>query len=1841
LESLAGLDHRAPCLPIISTVTGKPVEGRQFKEDYWWRNVRQTVRFSDAVMNLIDGGYNTFLELSPHPVLSGSISECLMHHGSKGSVLPSMRRGEEEQTQLLSSLGALFTVGYPVDWHKLWPAGVRRLHLPRYPWQRERYWHESEESREGRSARKRHPLLGKNLGSADPTWENVLDKRQIRFLDDHRLLGLAVVPATAYVEMALGAARETLGEGALILEEFRFQKALFLPDGSEAPMTQLTVYTPDASFALHSRIGDSDQSWELHATGYMRAQSDPRTGSGFDPEVIKRNLPDQYSGEDLYKFVWNMGFHFGPSFRGIERIWRKDWEALGEIRLPEHLENESQDYCIHPALLDCCFQVGNSAFPLEYVKTNKNIFKAMFLPVHVEQIRYYATPGHRVWSHVRLTKIGPKTTEFDLHLYGEDGRLLMALENLRCQAVQGVRDDDSHDMERWLYEVNWYNKRRPEQQLVRRSPDYIPGSQEIARSVVKENRQIDRRFGWSKTAPKAEKQMNSLSVAYVLKAMRELGWGMNQEDSVQLDPLMERLKIAPRHRRLLERHLQMLASAGYLKKTGAAKWTVKRRPRNRNPQEIWTQTVSQYPSYLAELGLIKRCGSSLTQALRGEIDPSQLIFPEGSTEMAEHFYQDSPSFRFYNMMVQKVVSQALSRFPEGRAVRILEVGAGTGGITTDVLPNLPENRTDYVFSDLSDLFIAKAESKFHTYPFVEYQLLDIEKDPLQQAFSPRSFDLILASDVLHGTADLRDALGNILKLLSGGGLFVFLEREKSPYWVDMVFGLTEGWWRFGDFDLRPDYPLISRSKWKKILAEVGFVDIESITPTPDREKSGQVVMLARGPHIEEGPQPISKEVQPADQDNGNWLIFADKGGFAQRLAESLCVRGDTCTLVSHGGGFRRIDETNFEISADDPEDMQQLLHTVLPEHTAWRGTIHLWSLDVPVSEETTVDSLRYAEALGCYSVMHFVQTLEKSDKPDRMTRLLLVTKGAQPVGSTDGLTSVGQSLLIGLGKVLINEHPESHCKLVDLAFETTEDEIQSLLEELRSEDEEEEIVLRHDARFVPRLERATPKKVSVEELSVDGRDRGFRLTPSTFGVIDSLSLGESHRLEPELGQVEIEVFAASLNFRDVMKALGLYPTDSPDCMILGDECAGRIAAVGQGVENFEIGDEVVAVAPGCLGSYATTSSDLVIHKPKRLSFEDAATIPIVFLTAHYALHHPGQIRAGERVLIHSAAGGVGLAALQIAQHAGAEVFATAGSPEKRELLRLLGVEHVMDSRSLAFADEIMEATGGRGVDIVLNSLAGKAIAKGISSLAPGGRFLEIGKRDIYQNSKLGLWAFRKNLSFFAIDLGQLVADNPAMIQPLLGKLIEQFDNKEFHILPYRVFPVSRTADAFRHMAQAKHVGKIVISMRERNVKVDRLEEEKVALHSEATYLITGGFGGFGLVLAGWMIRNGARNLVLMGRKGAESEGAKRALAELQSTGAHVMEAKADVASQKEVAEVLAEIDRKMPPLRGIFHAAMASDDGILLQLNKDRIRQVTASKVDGTWNLHSLTLDKQLDYFFLFSSLSSLVGTRGQANYVAANTFLDTFAYYRRSLGLPAISINWGTLAEVGYFSSHQELAESLRSKGVIELSPDQAIEALSRMLQRNPIQMGVMRMDWQKLARLASKVKTPRRLSSLMSDNPDQQGGEGGGRVREAILDAAEEQREEMLRTYLREQVARVLGASPAKLDVDQPLNELGLDSLMAVELRNRVEVDLGTAVPVTLLLQRPSLARLAKQLLEQLTSPAAAPAATPLSRKESAEELLGKVDQLSDEEVDSLLSEMVEEETDDARPVNEDLSR
>ena len=597
----------------------------------------------------------------------------------------------------------------------------------------------------------------------------------------------------------------------------------------------------------------------------------------------------------------------------------------------------------------------------------------------------------------------------------------------------------------------------------------------------------------------------------------------------------------------------------------------------------------------------------------------------------------------------------------------------------------------------------------------------------------------------------------------------------------------------------------------------------------------------------------------------------------------------------------------------------------------------------------------------------------------------------------------------------------------------------------------------------------------------------------------------------------------------------------------------------------------------------------LFKKPPSISFEDAATLPVAAVTVYYSLHYLAHLRKGERILIHGAAGGVGLAAIQFAQSVGAEIFASAGTVEKRDFLRRLGVQHVVNSRTLRFSDEITEITGGEGIDIVLNSVAGEAIARGLSVLRPHGRFIELGKRDFYANSKLGLQVFRNNIQFFGVDVDRLLVDRPALARDLFAELAPVLDARVFVPLPHRVFPISRADEAFRCMQQSRHIGKIVLKMDgiDRAPITGTSGENRLTLSPDATYLVTGGRGGFGLATAEWLARKGARHLVVVGRSPVVEAGSAAPLQQLRRSGINVCEIATDVADANQVAELLNRMRRTMPPLRGVIHCAAVIQDASLVNTTVANFHDVLRPKVAGAWNLHRQTLDDKLDFFVMYSSATTLFGNEGQVNYVAANLYLEALASHRRGLGLAGLAVGWGAISEVGHITRHAGLMERLKERiGVKMLPPARALDDLERAIVADAAHVALVEINWSRLAKLPGigKDRKYELVGELLSDTSNEGAEANLEELRARLAGLPYEEAVSFVQQLLIRHVAAVVRMAPSKLAIDRPLAELGMDSLMLVELQMDLEKQFGAAISTLELMDMSTVAKLGSRIIEKI---------------------------------------------------------
>jgi acyl transferase domain-containing protein/threonine dehydrogenase-like Zn-dependent dehydrogenase len=915
---------------------------------------------------------------------------------------------------------------------------------------------------------------------------------------------------------------------------------------------------------------------------------------------------------------------------------------------------------------------------------------------------------------------------------------------------------------------------------------------------------------------------------------------------------------------------------------------------------------------------------------------------------------------------------------------------------------------------------------------------------------------------------------------------------------------------------------------------------------------------------------------------GSWLLLADRSGVGAAAAQAISAAAGEVLLAQAGERFERLPDGRWII---DPSDPQHALRLVAESTSAskgrLRGVLHFASIDLAPLSLPAGRAVAGADAedrLAIASLLHLAQALAGREGAEA-TDLWIVTRGAHVAAgdeAPEGLVPRAAGTW-GLAGVIALEHPELRLRCIDLepvapASELAENVPWSALlaEDPTVASAPQRQALRGGQRWTPRLERFATRPSQQAAPAV-------RLEVAQAGSLDGLTWRAVPGRTLRADEVRLRVLASGLNFRDVLMTMGMYPGAS---VPLGVECAGHVIAVGTAVGDLQVGDRVFGYVPGGLATEVDVPAAFLARIPPGLDDETAAGVPVAFLTASYGLQRLASLRAGQRVLIHAAAGGVGMAAVQIALRCGAEVFATAGSDDKRARLRSLGVAHVMDSRSLDFVEQVRAATGGQGVHVVLNSLAGEFIAASLAVLDRGGCFLELGKRDVM--SPAAAAAARPDVRYHLYDLGAEAQADHALLRPLFVELLAALADGSLKPLPVKVFPFTSVSDAMRFMAQARHVGKIVLRP---SVTGSAAGPSGAApIRADGSYLVTGGLGGLGLATAHWLASEGARHLVLCGRHSPDAT-ASQALAELAETGVEVRVAQLDIADREAMRALLDDIARTAAPLRGVIHAAGSLRDGVLLRQSWPESCDVLRGKAHGAWILHEFTRDLPLDLFVLYSAASQLLGAPGQGLYPAANAQLDALASARRRMGLPALSVAWGAWADVGMLARLERSGnDTWASRGLGKLDAAHGFAHLRRLLDSGVSDAAVLPIDWDRFL-LQLPAGADRlffaHLAAARAPAPVASTPEPAERLVNKLRARPIAQRREILLELLTERTRHVLDlGADAPIDPKGALKDYGLDSLMAVELRNLLNREAPRPLPATLLFDYPTLDALASHL-------------------------------------------------------------
>ncbi|ASU85227.1 type I polyketide synthase [Nocardiopsis gilva YIM 90087] len=1729
LRALDGLAPTSGRIPLASTVTGDLIEGAELTPEYWWHGVRDAVLFAAAADRLRDSGIGVFAEVGPHPILCAYLRRVTAGSPHRRyTVTATLRRDTGAVQSMDAAVTPLIAAGADIDWRStFFRRPGRAVDLPSYPWQRERHWNGTPHHWAGLPGSPLdHPLLGARLPTAIPTWEGPVEPAIVPWIADHKITGSVIFPGAGYIEMALSAGRRAL-DHPVEAYNWEFTQPLVIPWAEATRVRLRTSLSPNDGAMRIASSEKHDGRPRQHAHGRVRrllGQAPPP----LDVTAIRVRCERHVSGAEHYERVAQEGFlQYGHRFQVLQDLWGGSAEVIAAY----HHDADEQGMEVHPALFDGALQ---AVAPL----IEQTARDEPFLVASIGTARVWRTPADRGWVRVRdRTRIQGEMC-CDISVTDEQGAVTVELSGVRVRRVTGQR-------------------KRP-----------VAVQHTVVRAAPHPDQPAD-------VSPLPEPELLAARAARRMDDVRDTWPGGEYARFVErVSPIIARfgiqtlLAVAPRAREGITweeartglpnasfRMLETLASSpdahDFVESLPCGE--VRVIPSEADEPHAVYELVHDQPSYANILVFLLHQLRHFPEIASGERDPLELLADESTGEIVRQLFATSPPNRFCYQLAQALIEQIVAAWPTDRPLRVVEVGAGTGGFTQAVLPLLPPERTRYTFTDVSPFFFAAAQKNLAAYDFVDYQVLDLDTDPAEQGFTPGGYDLVLAANALHTARDMGAAMPRVASLLAEGGQLLAVEFHNR-FLLTGLFGTLESHWDAVDTELRPHGKALARDQWPDLLRCSGFQNIVQ-TGSPEEPGYSDFSVLLAATGAEAPPPPVGA----ASLHAGDAALTDDSAATG-----SDAVSNPPCQLIAVEAEAE-LPLANAVAAAAEAAGSKTQAVVAPDESGAWADLL-------AEQEETVSITLLLAERdeTGPDSVSRTVQRAKlvrsivaaRGDQSETMVRsLVVVTRPSGAMPAPEKPEAPLDAAMWGMARTLDNEL--SDVRITRISLERSGDtdvDARRLVTELLGETAEDEIVLTRGGRFVPREIEHVPEVPSAE---VDA----FALDVREPGLSYHLQWVETDRPEPVPGSVCIEVRAAALNYRDVMQAIGLLPAEAVEGTLTeqgqGLECAGVVTAVGAGAEGLEVGDRVFALAPNSLASHTITAAHAVSRIPDHMTFAEAATAPVVFTTVQYALGDLARLASGETVLVHGGTGGVGLAALQYARERGARVIVTAGSEIKRGLLKSMGVDDVLHSRDLDFVPKVMELTGGQGVDVVLNSLAGEAIARGLELLKPSGRFIELGKRDIMMDGSLPLKPFHRNLTFCGVDLNALL-DRPDYARGVWSHVTQRIHDGRYRPLPYTAYPAARVREAFTLLQHSRHIGKVIVTFDEPGEPVSVRRRTVVApqLDAEGTYLVTGGLGGFGAATARHLAERGARHLALVSRRGAEAPEASDLLAELAEGGVQATAYAADCSDADAMADVLRRIDADGYQLRGVVHAAMELDDDEFIDLTGDRIASVLRPKMGGLQALDSLTRRCDLDLFCTYSSQSANIGNVLQANYAAANLYTEALIRRRRSRHLPGLAVAWGHIGDVGYVA-RQGLSSVAEGLGAEAVTSTRAMGVLDGLIQgfRDADVAVVHRTDWGMARRNLPSLLSPR-FGMLLDGDVNLTGADRQDIIAELSKLPTDEARA-VIMDHLTELLADVMHIDPDRLDPDRRLDEYGLDSLMAAELLTTMRQQYAFDIP------------------------------------------------------------------------------
>lgn len=1763
----------APQVIYSSPVTGKLVSSpNALGARNWVENLTNPVLFSQALQSMVHGAdsdgveassstaIDILVEIGAHDTLSGAARQTL--RDSKISYVSCLKRRMDAVDTMQDLVCELVMRGSPVSTSEVnipkQDSGCQakqHLHnLPSYPWNHtSSYKFEPRSSKENRNKRfPPHELLGTPVsGSIEqyPTWRNYLRTQDISWLVDHQLQSEVVLPGAGYVSMAIEAVKlvETPGIPAgsfiagYLLQNVDIMNALVIPSSS-AGIESMFLLRPSAERELdHGGWYDFelwtvtiDSAWTQHCKGRVMAQiknSNKQYTTLARPEVnvflkdsanVKLTEP-----EEIYSAMRAMDFHHGPAFQNLERSRVVDARSVTDLHL-SLAATESQNV-LHPTTLDSIFQACYGCFPPE-AKTG-----SMFIPRSIGNIFVPAQlgqqDGHQLLALTELSSIGKREAVFSAtvssgseEVHGCGG--MMEISGFKLQRLQQTAKE--HDST-----TNTYSKVRWEPDMLHNIPATMKDDMRVWLTDEELDFQTRLREACYHLLRDAFKQLGGQS---------DEGWQWHHKKFVRwMDELIKS------------------ADSGELE-TGSQHW----QDRDNASKELLIQGVSA-ENVAGELPA--KVGRRLVDIIQGQITPLDLMMEDGLLHQHYEAVLETGWLRCLRTQFRQLMQVYIAKEP---GAKVLEIGAGTGSATRYALEALADRDAHggcllghFDFTDISSGFFEAAKTKFADYEGVmNYARLDIEADPVEQGFSTGTYDLIIAAEVLHATTNLQRTLTNVRSLLKPGGKLVLVESTRGRLDTQLTFGVLPGWW-LSEEPERKHCPVVGVEKWNEVLQTTGFSGVDfDIGSCENAEVNYSSLILATA-ITEPSYVPFVSIVHKRSDAGVKWL---------QSLADT----------VTH--------EMEVNVILEIFEDLE-----------AKEGQSYIVALDMEEPILTSIGADDFARL-----------------------RALLVSSPRVLWLSGGGIASAEKphfAQVQGLLRALRREDVGKQCFHLDFDAISKQDDdtiIQNVLHVFRIGFDLEathgetdwEFAVKDSILHVPRLypdfeqDQVCASGIrTTHERTAFHSDRTLVWEASEDGLVEKAHFVD-HAAPVggdacEDGMVEVSAKAFGLNFRDVLIAMGMLTPANED-----HEAAGIVTRLGKGTKasGLQVGDRVCGNFNGLMASKSRAPWTSVVKIPAEMTFEEAASIPSAFGTAYYSLITVARLQPHESVLIHSAAGGVGQAAVMLAQDIGAEVFVTCGAADKKRLLMEryhIPEGHIFSSRDASFAPALMAATIGKGVDVVLNSLAGPLLKATWECMARFGRFVEIGKMDIAASRWLDMSLFRRGLTFSAVDLSQTNVFSPVVMREVLVACVEMCHSRRVRpVHPITPFSVSDIDKAITHMRQGQHMGKLVIVPGE-NDKVHVVSRTQALRlkDNSGTIMIVGGLTGVGHAITAWLMNKGAQDIAVVSRHATSHPLAPELLQKAATNGCNLKLHDCDISDEHAFLQLLAELKLNMPPVTGVIQGAMVLNDAVLEHMTHEQWQAATQPKVKGTMHLHQHL--PNLSFFVMLSSIAGMVGSVSQSNYCAGNTFQDALARHRISQGLPATTIDLGRVEQAGYVAQgDQVLLDRLNSTfGTGSLPLDHIYRLIEQAIRQglsgnaDDSQIVTCVPSYESLP--DATLKGDKRFGPMrLSDKTQSMGATSGTSSTVARIDDLARQlnaqatssgnspqkASELVLELLKAKTADLFNMEEEEIDLSMSVSSYGVDSLVAVQLRNWLSSVVKANLTIFEILQSASLKQLAE---------------------------------------------------------------